>query len=244
MISNKLHIISLQKDFLDFDKNLEYLKNVIIQHTKKETLILAPELYLSGFDYDNMSFAAKKSAQAIQDLLLAVEDTIVVLSVIAQEHDAFFNQAVVINKHQIIHKQNKTKLFKLGEEHKHFRAGSEDDIVLFEVNRVKFALLICFELRFKMLWKKIEGADIVLIPAKWGLLRAHHMEVLAKALAVMNQCYVVVSSAGNKGIINRSLIISPDADVSKENEDEYLYKLITLKEITKMRRYIDMGDGE
>lgn len=242
MTPDELRIISLQKDFLEFDKNLAYLKDIIAKNNHKKRLIVAPEVYLGGFDYDAMSMGAKKSAKAIEELTSLVNDAIVVFSVIIEKEGKFYNQALVINQHKIIYRQEKTKLFKLGNEHKHFDSGSEESIALFEVEGIRFAILLCFELRFKALWEKIEGADVVCIPAKWGVLRAHHLEILAKALAVMNQCFVVVSSVGDEGIAQASMILSPDGDVHKDIENTYVTEVIDIKEATKMRRYIDMGE--
>ena len=242
MVSSKVHIISLQKDFLDFEKNLTFLKNIILKKNKTHTIIAAPELYLSGFDYANISLAAQRSADAIKELLEITEEVVVVLSVIAETQKGFLNQAIVINQHRIIHKQNKSKLFKLGEEHKYFMAGDSREIILFEVWGVKLGLLICFELRFKELWQKVEGADIVLVIAKWGAPRAHHLEILASALGVMNQCFVTVTSIGDESIAKTSMIVFPNGDMIKESEDEYMTGEINIKDVVKMRRYIDMGE--
>ncbi len=242
MTPDELRIISLQKDFLDFDKNLAYLKDIIAKNNHKKRLIVAPEVYLGGFDYDAMSLMAKKSVKAIEELISLINDAIVVFSAIVEKEGKFYNQALVINQHKIIYRQEKTKLFKLGNEHKHFDSGNEENIALFEVEGIRFAILLCFELRFKTLWKKIEGADVVCIPAKWGVLRAHHLEILAKALAVMNQCFVVVSSCGDESIAQASMVLSPDGDVYRDTEDAYVAKEIDIKETIKMRRYIDMGE--
>ncbi len=227
---------------MDFDKNLAYLKDIVVKNNHKKTLIVAPEVYLGGFEYDAMRLIAKKGAKAIEELISIVNGAIIVFSVIVEKQGKFYNQAVVINRHEIIYQQDKTKLFRLGDEHKYFDSGDEDAIVVFEIDEVKFAILLCFELRFKALWGKIEGADVVCVPAKWGMLRVHHMEILAKALAVMNQCFVVVSSGGDESIAEASMVISPDGGVYKNIEDEYVTEEIDIKEAIKMRRYIDMGE--
>ncbi len=51
------------------------------------------------------------------------------------------------------------QLFPLGNELEYFTAGNEDDIKIIEINGVKIATLICFELRFPRLWEKVKGAD-------------------------------------------------------------------------------------
>jgi len=46
-------------------------------------------------------------------------------------------------------------------------AGKLEDINPFTINGVRYAIIICFELRFKELWRRIEGVDIVVIPWPW-----------------------------------------------------------------------------
>ena len=111
----------------------------------------------------------------------------------------------------------------------------------FEINGVKYAILICFELRFKEFWKRVEGADVVIIPARGGGLRKHHLETLSRALAVMNQCYVIVSDSSDADMARSSAIISPDAEVIQDDESMAVSGQIDFAEIKKMRRYINMN---
>ncbi len=164
-----------------------------------------------------------------------------VLTLILEEGDGFVNQAVVIHKHKVIHRQNKVKLFKLGDEDLYFSTGRKKQIKPFEIEGVKYALLICFELRFKELWKQIEGADVVLIPSRWGKPRKTHLEVLSRALAVMNQCYVIVSNSSDDEMAGSSSIVSPTGEVAADDKLEAIEGSVDFREIKKMRRYIVMN---
>ncbi|MEY3001763.1 MAG: hypothetical protein RLZZ428_138, partial [Pseudomonadota bacterium] len=113
-------------------------------------------------------------------------------------------------------------------------------VKLFEIGGVKYALLICFELRFKELWRQVEGADVVIIPARWGKLRKIHLEVLSRALAVMNQCYVIVSNSSDEDMAKSSAIISPMGEVVMNDALDTLEGTIDFREIKKIRRYIVM----
>ena len=105
---------------------------------------------------------------------------------------------------------------------------------------MKYAILICIELRFKELWEQVEGADVVFVPSRWGKLRKTHLEVLSRALAVMNQCYVIVSSSSDEKMASSSCIISPTGEVTMNDELEAVVESIDFREIKKMRRYIVM----
>jgi len=235
-----LDVVSLQlpsrKRYQEnFDTLLSYLDVYQDKH-----LIVAPEVFLTAFDYEHMATAAKFSANALKTLKKEVNEQIVVLTLVLEDGEDFINQAVVIHKHKVVHRQNKVKLFKLGDEDLYFRAGKKKRIQPFEIDGVSYAMLVCFELRFKELWKQIEGVDVVLIPSRWGKPRKRHMEILASALAVMNQCYVVLSNSSDADMASSSSIISPMGDMIMDDKLEAIEDTIDFREIKKIRRYIVM----
>jgi len=242
MISNlpRLDVVSLQLQTQDrYQENLDALLAYLDQYQNKH-IILVPEVFLTGFDYVHMTTAAKFSANALKTLKKVVGDQIVVLTLILEEGDSFINQAVVIHAHKIVYKQNKVKLFKLGDEDLYFKAGKKKKVEPFVIDGVRYALLICFELRFKALWEQIEGVDIVLVPSRWGKARKSHLEILSRALAVMNQCYVMVSNSADIDMGASSAIISPSGQVSMDDSSRSIEATIDFREIKKMRRYIVM----
>jgi len=235
-----LKVVSLQlpsrKRYQEnFDTLLEYLH----KHQDKQ-IIVVPEVFLTAYDYEHMKTAAKFSANAIKILKKEVNDQIVVMTLILEDDDEFVNQAVVIHKHKIVYKQNKVKLFRLGDEDLYFKEGKKKKIQPFEIEGVKYAILICFELRFKELWKQIEGADVVFVLARWGKPRKMHLEILSRALAVMNQCYVIVSNSSDSDMASSSAIIAPTGDILTNDSSTTIDGEIDFREIKKIRRYIVM----
>ena len=235
-----MEVVSLQLPSAKrYQTNLDTLLNYLHTYQDKD-IIIAPEVYLTAYDYEHLTTAAKFSANALKTLKKVVDEQIVVLTLILEDGDEFVNQAVVIHKHKVVYRQDKVKLFKLGDEDLYLRAGKEKKIKPFMINGVKYALVICFELRFKDLWKQMEGADIVLVPARWGLPRKKHLEILSQALAVMNQCYVLLSNSSDADMASSSAIISPQGEVIRNDSRESLEGIVDFREIKKMRRYIVM----
>ena len=235
-----LEVVTLQlPSHLRYQENLDTLLSYLEEYQDKH-IVIAPEVFLTGLDYEHMTTAAKFSANALKTLKKEIDEQVVVLTLILEDGEDFVNQAVVIHKHKIIHKQEKIKLFKLGDEDLYFKAGKKKKIKPFELDGVVYALLICFELRFKELWKQVEGADVVLIPARWGKPRKAHLEVLSSALAVMNQCYVIVANASDIDMASSSAIISPTGERNSDDKQEAIEGTIDFREIKKMRRYIAM----
>ena len=236
-----MNLIALQiKTQEDFSKNLEHLKKLII-NSPENSIILAPEIALSGFCYDRMQEAADFSIIAIEELKqLAINKTIA-LTLITKTNGKFFNTLYIFDNQKTIHTQSKVKLFPLGSEHEHFEQGKEEDIKIIEINGIKIATLICFELRFPQLWEKVKGADIILNPSMWGLKRKDHYETISKSLALINQCFVIACNSADSNMAKGSAIISPFGNVNKDDEKEIIIEKIDLEEIKKIRKYINIG---
>ncbi len=235
------NVALLQLDNLkEYQKNLDNIKKYI-NELPSNSIILAPEVSLTDYDYENIEEAAKFSEYALNELVNIVDKQILALTLLRKIDNYYVNEAVVIHNKTVIHRQKKHKLFKLGDEDKYLKAGDGNDIEIFEIDGIKFGLLICFELRFKELWLKLEGADIILVPSQWGLPRKRHLEILPHALAVINQCYVLVANSRKDTMASSSAIYSPMGGVVLNDAKECIKSEIDLKEIKLMRRYLNIG---
>ncbi len=238
----KRPLCTLQFESTDnYEENLKTLTD-LIEKTPENSIVLAPEVCLTDFDYAHFETASDFSSKAIDSLLPLSKNRIITLTLIEQDTDGnFFNVAKVLHKEKIVHQQCKNKLFKLGDEHKYFSAGKDERLSLFEIEGVKFGVLICFELRFKQYWQDLEGADIILVPSRWGKIRTENFKVLTEALAVMNQCYVLAADASNEDCTSMSGIISPFGKAIRNGNALCLLSTYDKQEIRRMRRYLDVG---
>ena len=236
-----MNLIALQiKTSEDFQKNLEHLKSLILE-CEENSIILAPEIALSGFCYDRMQEASDFSIKAIEELKSLAKNKTIALTLITKQNNAFYNTLHIFHNQEILHTQSKLKLFPLGNELEHFEAGNKEDIKILDINGLKVATLICFELRFPQLWEKVKGADVVLNPAMWGLKRKDHYETISKSLALVNQCFVIASNSADENMAKGSAIISPFGNVVKDDEKEIIKVSADLDEIKKVRKYINIG---
>jgi predicted amidohydrolase len=108
------------------------------------------------------------------------------------------------------------------------RVAAGADVVAVSIDGVRVGLSICYDLRFPELYRRLagtEGAQILVVPAAF---MAHtgrdHWEVLLRARAIENQCYVV--AAGQIGdhdpgrtCFGRSMIIDPWGTVVAQMPD-------------------------
>ncbi|MDX9744177.1 MAG: carbon-nitrogen hydrolase family protein [Arcobacteraceae bacterium] len=236
-----MNLVSLQfQTANNFEENLQRLV-FLIDKSNPNSLILAPELSLCGYSYDNLEKAVDITNQAIPLLKALSKDKIIALTMTTKKDESYYNTLFIFHKGEIVHTQSKYKLFPLGDEEKYFTSGALDDIKVIEINGIKIATLICFELRFTPLWEKLKGADIILVPAMWGKIRKEHFETLTKALAITNQCYVIASDSSNDDMAKSSGIITPFGEECRDDNSESITQKFDRTLITKMRRYINIG---
>lgn len=124
---------------------------------------------------------------------------------------------------QFIKRYNKIHLFDVylethGETYKEsetFEAGEEAVVV--ETPFGKIGLAICYDLRFPELFRKLVqmGAEIIVVPSAFTAATGKaHWEVLLRARAVENLCYVVAPNQGGYHVNGRetyghSMIVDP-----------------------------------
>jgi deaminated glutathione amidase len=97
-----------------------------------------------------------------------------------------------------------------------------------EVEGWKLGLTVCYDLRFPELYRilALEGCEVVSVPAAFTLYTGKdHWELLLRARAVENQCYVVAANqwgsfADGKAAYGRSMIVDPWGVVLAQAPDE------------------------
>ena len=242
MISKPLVSLCLATEEI-FENNLTKLILHIVQ-SPEETIIVAPEVALTGFAYDRFEEAAAFTPYALDKLMGFLGNRLLIFTAITRLGSEIYNIAYALSGDGVIHAQSKVKLFPLGREVEHFTAGDENKIISFIHDGLKIGILICFELRFKHLWQTLEGCDLIAIPAQWGKIRTEHFATLTNALAVMNQCYVVASDANNDDTSAAGGIINPFGHEQRNNGLERLSSTYEQRTIASMRRYLDLGIGQ
>ncbi|MFN7095695.1 MAG: nitrilase-related carbon-nitrogen hydrolase, partial [Burkholderiales bacterium] len=94
-----------------------------------------------------------------------------------------------------------------------FQCGTE--VVTFSIGNFTFGLTICYDLRFPELFRKMAGVDAVILPAAFiHHTGKDHWEVLLRARAIENQCYVIAASQGGihdsgRHTFGHSMLINP-----------------------------------
>ena len=166
----------------------------------------------------------------------------------------FYNTSVLINRDgEIVARYRKIHLFdvNLANGEKHFesdRIAPGNEIVTAEVDGITFGLTICYDLRFPELYRllALHGAQILLVPAAFTLHTGRdHWEVLLRARAIENLCYVVAPAhvgiyPPNRQCFGRSMIVDPWGLVLAQAQDmpTVILSDIDLTQIERVRAQI------
>ncbi len=235
----RLYALQIKTRF-NFEDNLKNIES-ISKNCGEGAIIVTPEVAISGFCYQRMNEASEFSKVATERLLEASEDKTIVTTMIEKYNNKYFNNLKVFSRGVMVHKQTKSKLFSLGDEHNHFSNGKESEICLFDIDGIKCGALNCFELRFPHLWELVRGASIIFVPGQWGRERKEHWENLTRTLAIINQAFVICADSANDTMAKGSAVISPFGVVIKDDKREVVSSEVDLNEVQKMRKYINIG---
>lgn len=135
----------------------------------------------------------------------------------------FHNTSVLIDRDgEIVARYRKIHLFDVdlanGERHHESdRIVPGSEIVTAEVDGIVFGLTVCYDLRFPELYRSLalSGAQVLLVPAGFTLHTGRdHWEMLLRARAIENQCFVIAPAQvgtypPNRQCFGRSMIIDP-----------------------------------
>jgi len=217
-------------------KGLSLIKRAI---QVKANLVILPELFNTGF-YEHCLSSVKELEKELEMIMkLSKERDMVIVAGVAERSDALYNSAVVLSGGEIIGVYRKNFLFPLTREREFFKPGNRLEV--FDTPVGKLGVLICYEVRFPELAKKLmkRGAEIIAIPAEFPKQRIEHWKTLLRARAIENQLFVagVNCVEGDLEYGGNSMLVDPEGKVLVEAGvyQEVLMADIDLSEVEKTR---------
>lgn len=168
-------------------------------------LVLLPEMSTTGFTMESAAWAEPLSGPSVERLgSLARRSGVHLLAGVAtrcdeQGQECFFNSALLFGADgELKSEYRKQRLFAYAGEHQHYSEGAGP--VIFEVDGVRIAPFICFDLRFPELFRSVAPqVDAVALIASWPAARRMHWDALVHARAIENQCYFVAVNRSGEG---------------------------------------------
>ena len=194
----KIKAIQLPSRIGDAEANFALAEERLLAALRMDgaDILVLPELWNTGFYPSDLESCADKNGERTQEFLGTFAGThgvnIVGGSVAVKEADKLFNRMYVFNRSgEKIAVYDKVHLFSPAHEHTKFAAGAH--VGAFVLDDVPMGAVICYDLRFGE-WVRmtaLTGAKVIFVPAAWPAARIDHWQLLGRARAVENQCYVV-----------------------------------------------------
>jgi len=247
-----LHVAVVQYDieWHNINANLAKIDTLLTRLNSKVDLILLPEMFASGFTMQPELFSEEDN-QSVQDWMHTVSkkyNAAVLGSSFARVKNKFYNRLYFNIPEGILQFYDKRHLFTMGDEPQHYMAGEKIKII--EYNEWKLFPLICYDLRFPVWSRNTKYKyDMLIYIANWPAVRNDAWEILLKARAIENQCYVAgINRIGKDGrnilYIGNSQVLSPAGEVLHkiENKEGILSGDLDLQLLTKFRRSFPVLD--
>ncbi|MBR1687692.1 MAG: nitrilase family protein [Prevotella sp.] len=181
-------------------------------------LYVLPEMWSTGFITNPQEGAVdEKASRALQWMRDAARKNKCAIcgSLAVQTADGHYrNRLYFVNgRTDELAYYDKRHLFTYGNEHTHYEAGQTHTIVSYDGMRL--LLEVCYDLRFPC-WSRYATErqyDAIIFVANWPASRQSAWQILTRARAIENQCYVIavnrVGDDKNAHYIGGSSIIDP-----------------------------------
>lgn len=213
----QVSLVQMQISYGRKDENLEKTTEMIeraVSQADPEVphIIALPELFSTGYDLNNVKLHAETIPEGSTTKFLqqiAIDHSIILLaSYIEHSEGKFYNTAVVIDVNGLVGKYRKIHLFPIPigsgnpPETTVFSTGQfYQSKISFQIPSVNLGLLICFDLRFPELSRRVVldgNVDLLIYLAEFPHPRCAIWERLLQARAMENQIFVGgVNSVGS-----------------------------------------------
>ena len=188
-----MRISLLQYDISWADKgaNLQKVGAQIASLAGATDLVVLPEMFTTGFCTDQLELAESMEGETVQQLKnWATKHQLgIVGSFIATENDKTYNRSFFVSPNGAISTADKRHLFSLGGEGNYFTAGDNPLLVNFMGFNIR--VIVCYDIRFPVWSRNVNNAyDLLICVANFPKRRINDWDILLKARAIENQCYV------------------------------------------------------
>jgi len=248
-----LNLVQYSPKWENKEANKEKLIKLISGNLIKESVLILPEMTLTGFTMKSNDFAEDlKGDSFLFFARIASENKVhVIAGLIEQENGLNYNTLVHIRPSgELLTSYRKIHPFSYSAENKFYNKGNKT--VITEINGWKVGLSICYDLRFPELFRQYgkERAQLIIVIANWPDSRIGQWKTLLCARAIENQCYVAaVNRVGDDFRLHyngcscifdpmgNEVVFLPDiekiisAEISKENVEQVRNKFPFLDDI-------------
>lgn len=163
-------------------------------------LVMLPEMFSTGFTMSSKSQSEPMSGPTVEWMRSSAArlGAVVCGSIVVEEDGAFYNRFVWARPDGQLETYDKRHLFRMADEHRHYRPGRER--VLLRLGEWRVLPQVCYDLRFPVFSRNRGDYDLAIYVANWPAARDLAWRALLRARAIENQCFVAgVNRIGTDG---------------------------------------------
>ena len=243
-MAQSLKISVIQSDIIweNIEANLKHYNNLFSGLDPDTEIVVLPEMFSTGFSM-NIKNAEKINGKTIEWMKNTAHknNTVLTGSIIFSENNKIFNRLIWMDPDGSHFFYDKRHLFRMGKEGEYYSQGTNKLIV--EHHGWKICPLICYDLRFPVWSRNVEGFDILMYVSNWPSSRKYAWNTLLRARAIENQCYVIgVNRVGvdgnNLDYSGESMFIDPKGQLLNETSstDTIITRTLNLEILNDFRR--------
>lgn len=167
------------------------LESEILSCNQKFDLLVLPEMFTTGFTMFPEHLAETMQGETVVWMQQVAKKTKAALtgSLIILDNGNYYNRMLFVFPNGTVDYYDKRHLFSLAGEANHYTKGNEKKIVTYK--NWNICLQICYDLRFPAFSRNKENYDLLLYVANWPKPRTNAWNILLKARAIENMCYVI-----------------------------------------------------
>ncbi|CAK9884412.1 MAG: Omega-amidase YafV [Candidatus Erwinia impunctatus] len=236
-----LTLLQQPLSWLDAEANLQHFSRLLTS-VRERDLIILPEMFTSGFSMDTAQAASLDESRIIDWMTNHAGDCDAMLggSVALRTEKGAVNRFLLVSPQGEVYRYDKRHLFRMAEEHHHYLAGEQRQIVHWR----GFRLLpqICYDLRFPVFSRNRNNEyDLALYVASWPAPRAQHWQALLLARAIENQAYVAgcnrVGDDPAHHYQGNSVILSPLGETLASDDNDQPARLDASLSLSELQAY-------
>lgn len=188
----KVTILQTDIKWVQPDKN-QVVAGQLISNNPGSDLYILPEMWATGFITDPAKYSAEvnfqKSLEWMKETAQSNRCALCGSLSILTHQSQYRNRLYFVMPDGEYYYYDKHHLFKYGGEDVYYTAG--DKRVIAKYKNFRFLLQTCYDLRFPAWMRYKEDYDAIIFVANWPQNRQDAWNILLRARAIENQCYVI-----------------------------------------------------
>lgn len=241
----KITLIQDNICWADKKSNLQRLEQYLSALYTQTELVVLPEMFSTGFCIHNKELAESIEGETVRTLIsLAKKYQLAITgSFIALEDNKMYNRSFFVFPSGELQFSDKRHLFSVGGEHEFFNEGNKKLIVHYKGFNI--CVLVCYDIRFPVWSRNVKNEyDVLIYVANFPEKRIVDWDILLKARAIENQCFVCgvnrigkdgqgISYNGHSVLLDynaSTLLTFPEQETSIQTFDLQLEPLVKYRE--------------